>query len=58
MSKIEKRLKELEAKIAPPDKVVVIVKHKDESDEEAMAKDGITQQDLEEATMVLRVIGV
>jgi len=58
MNRINKRLEELEAKTAPPDKTVLIVKHKNESDEEAMARAGTTQKDLEEATSVIRVIGV
>ena len=55
MNKINKRLEELEARVAPPGKTVLIVKHKDESDAEAMIREGITQKDLEEATRVLWV---
>lgn len=58
MNRLSKRLEKLEAKAAPPGKTVRIVKHKDESDAEAMTRAGVTQKDLEEATLIYRIIGV
>jgi len=58
MNKINKRLEKLEARVAPPGKTVLVIKHNDESEAEGMARDGITQKELEEATIVLRVVGV
>ena len=58
MNKINKRLEKLEARVAPLDKNVLIIKHKDESDAEAMARTGITPEDLKGATTVIRVTGV
>jgi len=55
MSKIDKRLEELEAKIAPPGNVELILQNKDESKAEAIARAGLTPEDLEEAARVLWV---
>jgi len=55
MSKIDKRLEELEAKIAPPGNFLFITRHKDESEEQAMAREGITTKDMEEAANVFWV---
>jgi len=55
MSKIDKRLEELEAKIAPPGNVELIIQNKDESKAEAITRAGLTPEDLEEAARVLWV---
>ena len=55
MSRINKRLEELEAKIAPPGNVELIIQNKDESKAEAIARAGLTPEDLEEAARVLWV---
>ena len=58
MNRINKRLEKLEPRVAPLGKNVLIIKHKDGSDAEAMARTGITPEDLKGATTVIRVIGV
>jgi uncharacterized coiled-coil protein SlyX len=58
LSKLNKRLKKLEAKIAPQGKTVLFIQNKDESESEAMARAGVTLKDLEEATIIYRVTGV
>ncbi len=55
MNQIEKRLKALETKTAPLGKFLFITRHKDESAEQAMAREGITPKDIEEAADVFWV---
>ena len=55
MSKIDKRLEELEAKIAPPGKVELVIQNKGESKAEAITRAGLTPEDLEEAARVFWV---
>ena len=50
MSKIRKRLDKLEAKTEPQKNMLVVIKQKDESEEEALAREGLTQKDVEEAS--------
>ena len=49
MSKIRKRLENLEAKTEPQKNMLVVIRYKDESEEEALAREGLTQKDIEEA---------
>lgn len=55
MNQIEKRLKALETKTAPLGKFLFITRHKDESEEQAMAREGLTPKDVEEAARVFWV---
>ena len=49
MSKIRKRLEKLEAKTEPQKNMLVVIRYKDESEEEALAREELTQKDIEEA---------
>jgi hypothetical protein len=55
MNRINKRLEKLETRVAPLGKNVLIIIHKDESEERAMARKGLTSKDLEEAASVIWV---
>ena len=55
MNRINKRLEKLETRVAPLGKNVLIIRHKGESEEQAMAREGITTKDMEEAANVFWV---
>jgi len=58
MSKMDKRSRKLEAKMAPPVKFVVVIQSTGESESEAIARAGLTPEDLKEAGGVIWIRGV
>jgi len=55
MNRINKRLEKLESQVAPLGPNLLITMDKDESEEQAMAREGITPKDIEEAADVFWV---
>jgi len=52
MTTVKKRIEKLETQMAPPGKILSVIKFENETEEQAMARKGLTPKDWEEASHV------